>query len=435
MEGHTFRLERETQGCRRRWVPVEHFRCPIHLLRFQNPDEPSSSVERPSAVGHCVSDRLSLLGEPTDPTQVIDNLRLERYFRHRNRDRIVRSVYYLFRPILPVSIRNSIHRAVFGVRRHKFPKWPLDCSVEDALQSWMKSAIQASGLSEIPFIWFWPEGHQAALMMTHDVEEEAGVAQCRMLMDLDESFNLAAAFQVVPEGRYGEVEELIREIRTRGCEVNLHDLDHDGRLYEDLDRFKRRAEKINFYVENYGTKGFRAGSMHRNQEWFSFLKIQYDMSVPNVGHLEPQGGGCCTVMPYFVGNVLELPLTTVQDHSLFYILKAQSIDLWKQQIEMICSHHGLISFIVHPDYLMDGKERRMYCELLQHISNLRAELPIWAALPDDVNTWWRRRAQMQLVQTSTGWTIEGEGSERARVAYAQIVDGRLSYRIDDKPIE
>ena len=59
------------------------------------------------------------------------------------------------------------------------------------------------------------------------------------------------------------------------------------------------------------------------------------MSVPNVAHLEPQRGGCCTVMPYFIGDILELPLTTTQDYSLFHILGDYSIALWKQQIELI----------------------------------------------------------------------------------------------------
>lgn len=427
MEEYTPAREARIENFHQRSILLEEFRCPDHLLGFKNHDEPSSSAVCPGVSSNdCASDGSSL---STDLSYVIDNLRLERYSRSRNRHRIARTIYYLFRPILAVSTRNSIHRAVFRNRCKEFPTWPLDCSVETILDSWMRSAIHASGLSKIPFIWFWPDGYGAALMMTHDIEEEAGAAQCRALIDVDDSFSVPASFQVIPEGRYGGVEELIAQIRDRGCEVNLHDLDHDGRLYQDLRQFEERANKINVYAQRYGTKGFRAGSMHRNQDWFHLLNIEYDMSVPNVAHLEPQAGGCCTVRPYFVGDVLELPLTTVQDHGLFYILKAQSIDLWKQQIELICSHHGLISFIVHPDYLVNGSERRMYFELLQHISNLRVERPIWVALPNDVNTWWRRRAQMQLVKTPAGWEVKGEGSERARIAYAQLDDGRLSYRI------
>ena len=68
--------------------------------------------------------------------------------------------------------------------------------------------------------------------------------------------------------------------------------------------------------------------------WYDDLKFSYDMSVPNVAHLDPQRGGCCTVMPYFLGDILEIPVTTVQDYTLFSILDDYSIDLWKRQIEI-----------------------------------------------------------------------------------------------------
>ena len=47
--------------------------------------------------------------------------------------------------------------------------------------------------------------------------------------------------------------------------------------------------------------------MYRNQEWYDVFEFSYDMSVPNVAHLEPMRGGCCTVMPYFIGKIVELP--------------------------------------------------------------------------------------------------------------------------------
>ena len=81
------------------------------------------------------------------------------------------------------------------------------------------------------------------------------------------------------------------------------------------------ARRINDYAREFGCDGFRSGAMYREQDWFDAFEFSYDMSVPNAAHLEPQRGGCCTVMPYFVGNILELPLTTVQDYSLFHILE------------------------------------------------------------------------------------------------------------------
>jgi hypothetical protein len=293
----------------------------------------------------------------------------------------------------------------------------------------MQLAIQASSTGEVPFIWFWPEGKDAAIMVTHDVERQSGADLCEMLMDLDDSFGVKSSFQLIPEGRY-PVAGLVARIRARGFETNIHDLDHDGRLYEDKDLFQKRARKINEYARLYRMAGFRAGAMHRNQEWFDLLEFEYDMSVPTVSHLEPQRGGCCTVMPYFVGKLVELPLTTVQDHGLFYILGERSIDFWRQQIEVISSHHGLISFIVHPDYLRNERERGTYRELLEYISRLIEERNFWMAPPAAINRWWRDRSQMSLYWNGR-WRIRGEGSNVARIAYASLHSGKLIYRIEN----
>ncbi len=72
----------------------------------------------------------------------------------------------------------------------------------------------------------------------------------------------------------------------------------------------------------------------------------------------------------------ELPLTTVQDYSLFHILVDYSIDLWKRQIELIMEKHGLMSFIVHPDYVIADGALAVYKALLGHLSSLRKERKI-----------------------------------------------------------
>ena len=64
--------------------------------------------------------------------------------------------------------------------------------------------------------------------------------------------------------------------------------------------------------------------------------------------------------PYFVGKILELPLTTRQDYSLFHILNDYSIDLWKKQLDLIRKRNGLMSFITHPDYLIEPRARNVY---------------------------------------------------------------------------
>jgi hypothetical protein len=112
---------------------------------------------------------------------------------------------------------------------------------------------------------------------------------------------------------------------------------------------------------------------------------------------------------------------------LFHILNDYSTTLWKQQIDIIHSQHGLISFITHPDYLMEKRARAVYADLLKHLAHLREEKNVWAALPGEVNRWWRNRQQMSLVSHNGSWAIEGTDSHRARLAYATVQSGRLVY--------
>jgi hypothetical protein len=235
---------------------------------------------------------------------------------------------------------------------------------------------------------------------------------------------------VVPEKRYDVTPAFLEQIRQRGCEVNVHDLCHDGNLFRTREEFLRRAEKINGYLKKFDAQGFRSGALYRNLGWFDALKCSYDMSVPNVGHLDAQTGGCCTVIPYFVGKVLEIPVTTTQDYSLFHILSSYSTTLWEEQCRSILAGHGLISLIVHPDYIISKKSNHTYRRLLTYLALLREKMFVWTALPREINRWWRMRAELTLVTDGVGWRIEGEGQERARIAYAHLVDGHLKYSFE-----
>jgi hypothetical protein len=136
-------------------------------------------------------------------------------------------------------------------------------------------------------------------------------------------------------------------------------------------------------------------------------------------------------MPYFVGKIVELPLTTAEDYSLFYILGDYSIDLWKQQLSLIRERNGLISFIAHPDYLIEQRTRNVYEALLDYLRQFATRERAWTTLPGEVDKWWRARSQMKLICRGNEWIIAGQGSERARLAYA-IMDGeRLLYEIQD----
>ena len=135
-------------------------------------------------------------------------------------------------------------------------------------------------------------------------------------------------------------------------------------------------------------------------------------------------------MPYFIGRILELPLTTSQDYSLFHILDDYSIALWKEQIDLILSNNGLISYHDSPDYLIEKRARAVYVGAARtHESAVRRQ-NVWSALPGEVDRWWRSRSQMTLVPNGDSWRIEGPESHRARVAYATIENGSVVYKLD-----
>ena len=58
-------------------------------------------------------------------------------------------------------------------------------------------------------------------------------------MDVDDSFSIKASFQIIPEERYSVHSELLEEIRRRGFEICVHDLNHDGHLYKNHEQFLR----------------------------------------------------------------------------------------------------------------------------------------------------------------------------------------------------
>ena len=424
---------------------LDYYRCPQQFADFKPADGKrggkTSGEFRADLSGVCengVESQDDGNGESAcflafDPSAMADHLRYERYV-----DRVpepswrkaTREAYYRVRPALPVAVRRHMQRIwLKGWDKKPFPSWPVDRTVDRMFEGLMALSLRAQHNSRIPFVWFWPEGKSACAILTHDVETASGLKFVNELMDIDDSFGIKSSFQLIPEARYVVTEEILSEIRGRGFEINVHDLKHDGRLFENHGEFLQSAARINAHAERFGSRGFRAGALYRNLDWYDSFSFSYDMSVPNVAHLDPQKGGCCTVLPYFVGNVLELPVTATQDYSLFKILGTYSLDLWREQIRQIIGQHGLVSFIVHPDYLDSGKAKSTYAALLKHLAELRSGAGLWTVLPGEVDTWWRQRSEMKLLPDGGSWRIEGEGAERASVAYATLENNTVTYSL------
>ena len=246
----------------------------------------------------------------------------------------------------------------------------------------------------------WPDGRQFALVLTHDVETQEGHDKCRELMDLEEELGFRSCFNLVPE-RYRVDERLRLEMVSRGFEVGVHGLHHDGRLFTSRNVFAERRDKINEYLARWKTSGFRSPSMRRNLQWIGELDVEYDSSTFDTDPFEPESDGIATIFPFLVDKgskgktYVELPYTLPQDSTLFIILGKDSTQVWKEKLDWVAARGGMALLITHPDYMKMGDApagrscypMALYGQLLEYI-NERYAGKYWSALPKQVAQFW-----------------------------------------------
>src|SRR6266542_2127973 len=261
-------------------------------------------------------------------------------------------VYYRIKPLVPRAVRLSVRRW-FAVRKRARigGRWPLMPGSERAPAGWPG----------------WPDGKRFALVLTHDVEGQAGLNQCRQLLELEMKLGFRSSFNFIPEGEYTVPRELRHELAENGFEVGVHDLEHDGKLYRRREEFAQKAERINRYLDDWGAAGFRSGFMLHELDWLHHLNIEYDASTFDTDPFEPQPHGVSTIFPFWVPALgsrreedcnaisssdpkrsppaspgyVELPYTLPQDSTLFLLLGERTPELWFEKLDWVASHSGL----------------------------------------------------------------------------------------------
>ncbi|HYJ22166.1 MAG TPA: hypothetical protein VEW07_09110 [Solirubrobacterales bacterium] len=339
----------------------------------------------------------------------------ERYRGERGRSLPTRA-YYGVKPLLPRRLQIAMRR-LYARRqaRVEFPRWPIEPLLVDHRRRELASRAAERENGRVPLIASWPEGRHSAAILTHDVEGSAGVANVRRIIEIERRHGFVSSWNFVAEW-YPIEPGLLDHVRASGCEVGLHAVKHDCKLFSSRDSFESELPAIHRYLEEWAAAGFRSPATHRNPDWMPELGALYDSSFPDTDPFEPQAGGCCSILPFFLGDLVELPITLVQDHTLWEILRHETIDLWTEKSDWIAANGGLINLITHPDYMDTPARLRMYEEFLEYLSGLPG---CWQALPREVAAWWRLRDQLQLVEDEAGAEILGEGAERAELVWAQ----------------
>jgi hypothetical protein len=331
--------------------------------------------------------------------------------------------YYALKGILPRPLTRTLRRA----HRHRSVRnfgldWPVESRYVDFVRATLAQLLRARALDSVPFVHFWPERRRWALVLTHDVETAAGQTLIPGLADLEERLGFRSSFNLIPE-RYELDHGLISDLRRRGFEVGVHDLNHDGKLFNSHSQFLRRVQRINRHIREIDADGFRAALMHRNPDWMQALEVDYDLSFFDTDPYEPVPGGTMSIWPFQLGHLVELPYTLVQDYTLTAVLRERTPRLWTEKAAFVAEHCGMVLLNAHPDYLRQNEMERVYTEFLETI---RGKGDYWHALPRDVARWWRARADAATPASLPGATIA-----RARLAPSEPGGVELSLAGDD----
>ncbi len=353
---------------------------------------------------------------PFDPGDVIRSFWSERYLdaspgRSGQAKRIAMHGYYAVRPLIPRRVQLFARRRYSVVQgRAEFPRWPIEPSLHD-FYDWIGHLLTEIAGTPVPYIAPWPRGRRWALVLTHDVETDAGRDRIGDLRAVEEGLGLRSAWYFVPR-RYTTPRGLIDDLTDAGFEVGVHGLYHDGR---DLSPkvLPQREDEMRLYRDRWQARGFRSPALIRHAAGIERLGFDYDTSYPDTDPYQPQAGGCCTWLPFFNGRVVELPVTLAQDHTLFEILGERDERRWVEKATFLRVRSGAAILITHPDY-MTPPRLQAYGRFLERFSD---DESAWHALPAEVSAWWRRRATSWIEGAPGDWRVAGPAAAEATVAF------------------
>ncbi len=363
------------------------------------------------------------VAEDVDPSTYL----LERYAEEHRRGIALRA-YYGVKPLLPRPLQLWVRRLYARRQAHRdFPAWPVEPLLVEHLYATLRDEFRRGGGERLPILNFWPRGHRFAAVLTHDVEGSSGLENIPRVLEVERRHGMVSSWNFVARG-YPIPGGTFERIRAAGCEVGLHGIRHDGRLFADRASFESNLPLIHRYLEEWDAVGFRSPATHRNSDWMGELGCLYDSSFPDTDPFEPQAGGCCSILPFFIDDVVELPITLVQDHTAWEILRRDPIELWTEKAEWVAHHHGLVNIIVHPDYVISPERLAAYERFLVFLRELLDRDRGWHALPRDVAQWWRTREALAVTRAGDDVRIvgrDGAPAPDATVAWVREEGGDI----------
>lgn len=312
---------------------------------------------------------------------------------HRRRPSRMLNYYYTVKDLIPAGLRHRLNSiAIRSRRRPGFPDWPCEDALLRVWRRALSAIMERWGAQDMWHVGFWPEGKSCCIVLTHDVEGPRGLAAMERMAELEERYGLRSAWNLALE-QYPIDWQQVEALRARGFEFGAHGLRHDGRLFRSEQDFQSQAPRIERIAREHGLRGFRAPSTLRRAQWIPRLGFDFDSSFSDTDIFEPQPGGTCSIFPFFLDTVVELPYTLPQDHTLIHLLGRDLLPTWIRKARWITSLGGMILTLIHPDYCGEGIYFQAYERLLEYLAGIQNA---WRALPSQVAQWWRKRTEAEL---------------------------------------
>jgi hypothetical protein len=315
--------------------------------------------------------------------------------------------YYRVKRLIPQGLRHRLNSAAIRARtRLEFPRWPCESALVEFWRDWVRQSLKLHGVEDGWHIGFWPNGAKCCIVLTHDVESAKGFDRMEAVAEIEEQHGFRSAWNL-PLAQYPIDWQRVGRLRARGFEFGAHGLCHDGRLFRSHRDFAELAPVLERLAAEHNLRGFRAPSTLRDPRAIASMDFDFDSSFADTDPYEPQPGGTCSLFPFHISPLVELPYTLPQDHTLIHLLHRSPLPVWTMKAKWIASIGGMILTLTHPDYCGDGVYLEAYRELLKHLAGIEAA---WHALPSEVARWWKQRTQLRLQVENGRPSITGVGA-------------------------
>ena len=164
------------------------------------------------------------------------------------------------------------------------------------------------------------------------------------------ALGLRSRWNFVPRALRRRRQSSFASYEEDGCEVGVHGLRHDGRTSPRAGSPSQAAARDARAAERWGAVGFRSPGDPPAVGADAAARVRLRLVLPRHRAVRATSRRLLHLLPFFNGEMVELPMTLPQDHTLFALLGCGDGELWQEKVRHIRKHGGMALVLTHPDY-------------------------------------------------------------------------------------